>query len=251
MKKRSLHEEYRKNPPQHVTILGLGPSVDDYVDVCKRLGNRHRYCDETWAINALGDVIKCDLVFHMDDVRIQQIRADAKPESNIASMLEWLKTSDVPVMTSRGHEDYKNLVEFPIEDVINDLTFDYFNSTAAWAVAYAIHIGVKKISLFGCDYTYPNAHHAEKGRACLEFWLGVASARGIKIGLSQNTTLMDAIYDRQQRLYGYDTRQVHFDFEDSGVKVRFEEIETLPTAEEIEAEYDHSKHPNKLMEAQK
>jgi hypothetical protein len=50
----------------------------------------------------------------------------------------------------------------------------YFNSTAAYAVAYAIHMGVKKISVFGMDFTYPNAHDAEKGRACVEFWLGIA-----------------------------------------------------------------------------
>jgi hypothetical protein len=48
--------------------------------------------------------------------------------------------------------------------VINSCGIAYFNNTAAYAVAYAVHIGVKKITLFGCDYTYPNAHDAEKGR---------------------------------------------------------------------------------------
>ena len=30
--------------PAHVTILGLGPSLEQYVDITKRLGGKHAYC---------------------------------------------------------------------------------------------------------------------------------------------------------------------------------------------------------------
>lgn len=226
---------------KHIAILGLGPSLDQYLEITKRLGGRSKFCDETWAINALGDVFACDLVFHMDDIRIQQIRAAAAPASNIAAMVKWLKASRVPVVTSRKHPDYPALVEFPLEDVLNHLGHDYFNNTAAYAVAFAIHIGAEKISLFGMDYTYPNAHDAEKGRACVEFWLGQAHARGIKINLPKTTTLMDSMYPRASRLYGYDTVEVDFDVQEDGtLKLGFTERQTLPTAEEIERNYDHS-----------
>jgi hypothetical protein len=59
---------------------------------------------------------------------------------------------------------------------------------------------------------------------------------------------MDAIYSRQERLYGYDTRTVTFNTDNPGrIMVEFTENEQLPTAEEIEAAYDHSKHPNALV----
>ena len=226
---------------KHIAILGLGPSIDQFVDTVKRVGGRHRFCDEVWAINALGDIFQCDLVFHMDDVRIQEIRAAARPDSNIAAMLPWLKTSRVPVVTSRANPNYPPLVEFPLEDVLNNLGHDYFNSTAAYAVAFAIHIGAAKISLFGIDYTLPNQHQAEKGRACVEYWLGKAQERGIKIALPKTTTLMDAMHTRAERLYGYDCVDIDFDIQpDGGVKLTFTERETLPTAEEIERAYDHS-----------
>jgi hypothetical protein len=226
---------------KHVAILGLGPSLDQYLEITKRLGGRHRFCDEVWAINALGGVFDCDLIFHMDDVRIQEIRAKAAPASNIAAMLQWLKHSKVPVVTSRANKDYPALVEFPLEDVLNHLGHDYFNSTAAYAVAYAIHAGATKISLFGMDYTYPNAHDAEKGRACVEFWLGQAHARGILINLPKTTTLMDSMYPRAARLYGYDCVDVAFKSQaDGSVKLEFTERETMPTAAEIERNYDHS-----------
>jgi len=228
-------------PEKHVAILGLGPSLDQYLELTKRMGGRHAFCDETWAINALGSVFACDLVFHMDDVRIQEIRAAAKPESNIAAMVKWIKTSPVPVVTSRKHPDYPALVEFPLQDVLNHLGHDYFNNTAAYAVAFAIHVGATKISLFGMDYTYPNVHDAEKGRACVEFWLGQAHARGVHINLPKTTTLMDSMYPQASRLYGYDTLDIEFNMQPDGeLKLAMTERATLPTAEEIEKLYDHS-----------
>lgn len=231
-----------KTPGKHIAILGLGPSLDQYLEITKRLGGRSKFCDETWTINALGDVFGCDLVFHMDDVRIQEIRAAAAPASNIAAMLRWLRTSPAPVVTSRAHPDYPALVEFPLQDVLNHLGHDYFNSTAAYAIAFAIHTGAAQISVFGMDFTYPNSHDAEKGRACVEFWLGQAHARGIKINLPKTTTLMDSCYPSASRLYGYDTLDVGFHIQEDGeLKLDFKPRETLPTAAEIERSYDHSK----------
>lgn len=234
--------------PRHVVILGLGPSVHSYTNHVMRLGGRHYFADEVWAINALGDVLACDRVFHMDQVEIQEMRAAEKPQSNIAVMIEWLKKHPGPIYTSIKKDGYPGLVELPIEAMINNLGYAYFNGTAAYAVAYAIHIGVKKISLFGIDFTLPNAHHAEQGRGCVEFWLGVASERGIELGLAEQTSLMDSIHDpkdeNELRLYGYDTVKVTVERVSGAAKLSFTPREKKPTAAEIEDRYDHSKHPS-------
>lgn len=236
--------------PEHVAILGLGPSLEQYVDMVKRLGGKHVYCDEVWGINAVAGVIMCDRVFHMDDVRVQEARAKAAPESNIAHMLEWLRVHPGPIITSRAHPDYPGLVEFPLEEVLNRTgRAPYFNSTAAYAVAYAIYLGVKRISLFGVDFTYPNAHQAEKGRACVEYWLGVAAQVGIVVNVPKTTTLLDAMNSQADRLYGYDTLDVTLRVDGDRLCVDLVERETIPTAEEMEARYDHSQHPNALVEA--
>lgn len=249
-RKLQIQERIDRPVPAHVVILGLGPSCEAYVDLVKRLGSRHRFADEVWAINALGDVLQCDRIFHMDDVRVQEIRAEARPQSNIAAMLEWLKRHPGPIYTSQLHPDYPGLVEFPLEDVINTCGIAYFNNTAAYAVAYAVHIGVKQITLFGCDYTYPNAHDAEKGRACTEFHLGIAKARGIRIGIPANTSLMDGCAAHADRLYGYDMVEVTMDGgDDEPVRVSFSQKVNVPTADEIEARYDHSKHPSPLVKS--
>jgi len=237
--------------PEHVVILGMGPSLECYVDVVKRLGNRRKFADEVWAINALGDIVQCDRIFHMDDVRVQERRAAAKPESNIAAMLDWMRTHPGPIYTSRPHPDYPGLVAFPLQDVINSCGIAYFNSTAAYAVAYAVHLGVKKLTMFGIDYTLPNAHHAEKGRGCVEFHLGIAKARGIVLGFPDNTSLMDAAAPFDERVYGYDTLDLDMQEDELGhVTVTSKPREEFATAEEIEWRYCHARSANALLRAQ-
>ena len=68
-----------------------------------------------------------------------------------------------------------------------------------------------------------------------------AQARGIELLMPCETTLMDAYCGRAARLYGYDTLDVKFNMQPDGtVKLDFKPRESLPTAEEIEANYDHS-----------
>lgn len=225
--------------PESVAILGLGPSVTEYLELSKRLGGKH--VDEVWGINALGNVFACDRIFHMDDVRVQMARAALRPESNIAKMLQWMRVHPGPIYTSRSHPDFPGLVEFPLRDVVAHFGQAYFNSTAAYAVAYALHLGVKRIELYGFDFTYPNAHHAEKGRACVEFWLGLAIAHGVDVKVPHVSSLLDAC-SPSERLYGYDTVHVSMRRDDEGelhVTMTERDPEDIPSAEEIEARYDH------------
>lgn len=241
-------DEARPPQPNHVVIVGLGPSSEEWPAMAKRLGGRRAFCDEVWAINGLGDVLACDRIFHLDDVRIQEIRAAARPDSNIAEMLKWMRTHKGPIYTSRAHPDYPGLVDYPLADVLNACGgLAYLNNTAAAAVAFAVYLGVKEITCFGMDYTYPNAHDAEKGRACTEFYLGIAKARGIQIGIPAQTSLLDSCSAEQDRIYGYDTLELDIGNDGERMTIAMTPRTALPTAEEIEARYDHSKHPNPLV----
>lgn len=232
-----------------VAILGLGPSLGQYVELTKRLGARSKLCDETWGINAVGDIVQCDRVFHMDDVRVQEARASAAPESNIAAMLGWMRRHPGPIYTSIPHPDYPGTVAFPLQAVARSTGQMYWNSTAAYAVSLAIHEGAGEILCFGMDFTYPNAHDAEKGRACVEFWLGLAAGRGIKVVAPRTSTLLDACYPKSERFYGFDYVDIKHDGAGDDLALTFEPRAEadIPTAQEIEARYDHSKHPNPLI----
>lgn len=241
---RTLVARARRRVGRHVAILGLGPSLEAFVDHTKRLGGATAYCDEVWGINAVGDVVQCDRIFHMDDVRVQEARAKLKPAGNIASMLRWMKKHPGPIYTSHVEPGYPGLVPFPLQDVVRGTGHAYFNGTVAYALAFAIWSGVRRVSIFGCDYSYQNSHHAERGRACLEYWIAIAKERGIAIAVPDKTSLLDAIEGPDAMFYGYDGYKVRL-----GAKMAIQmEAKPLPTAEEMERRYDHSRPTNPLVE---
>jgi hypothetical protein len=95
-------------------------------------------------------------------------------------------------------------VEFPLEEVVNAVGTWYLNNTVAYAIAFAIAAKVKKIMVYGVDFSYKgNVHFAEAGRACCEFLLSKAIERGILVGIAQNSSLLDTSLPHNQKLYGY------------------------------------------------
>lgn len=278
----------------HVAILAMGPSADDYARHAAIAGGRESAFDEVWTCNAFGSVFHADRIFHMDDVRIQQIRADGGNEQ-IANMLAWMKKHPGPIYTSRAlprepntermkelqeslpylsHDSengavsewdrvryelqkleieakliegggFKGLVEFPLEDVINATGgMPYFNSTPAYMIGMAMMEKVKRMHLFGLDYAFNDKYRAERGRSCIEYWLGRAIERGIEVATSKKAWLFDQ--NRTDKLYGYDTRRVSAVLQPDGMfKLTFTEVDSLPTAEAIEAAYSVECGPTK------
>ena len=84
-----------------IAILGMGPSADAYARHAAGTGDVRQSFDETWTVNAFGSIFRADRVFHMDDIRIQQIRADAG-NAQIAALLDYLQRTPGPVYTSRA-----------------------------------------------------------------------------------------------------------------------------------------------------
>ena len=196
-------------------------------------GVRDAKVDEIWAINAIGLRIRHDLLFHMDDCRVQEVRAVNNP--SVATLLELLRASPA-FFTSTVYPEYPGAIAYPLETVVNDLRTTYLNGTTAYAVAYAIHQEVKEIHLYGVDFSYPNVHKAESGRGCVEHLLGIAHARGIRVVLPNDTTLMDMNVPKAWKPYGFDAHDVDFVDVEGFIEVRMKP-KAIPTAEEIERRY--------------
>src|SRR5512143_1483673 len=129
-----------------VAIVGMGPSAYSYVRRCGASGGRHVEFDQVWTVNNYGDILAADLIFHMDDVRVQQLRADAGNEQ-MGHMLAWMKTTKTPIITSRPHPDYPSMVAYPLEDVVNSVCgkMVYFDTTPSYMVPYAMWKGATSI----------------------------------------------------------------------------------------------------------
>jgi hypothetical protein len=172
-----------------------------------RLGDRKKIADETWAVNKSAALVTHDLVFRMDDLRTKPRSVESYADNLGSKMLDdayfdLLKKSKVPIITSKAYPEYPMSMEYPLHAVINHLGFDYFTTTPAYAIAFAIHIGVEVIRLYGCDYTYPDADMNEKGRGAVEFWCGYAMAKGITVRPCARSTLL-CQNEPDAKLYGF------------------------------------------------
>lgn len=231
----------RGKRPKSVAIVAMGDSSGAWTSAASRAGGRWSVCDEVWVINNLGGVLAHDRVFHMDDLAIQESRVEAQESSALAGMLQWMPHHPL-VYSSRAYARYPGVREYPLEWVLNRVKVDhYFTGTVSYAVAFAIALGVESIHVYGADFHYENPVKREQGRACVEFWLGVAEAKGITVHVPANTTLFDSRWGGRDVLYGYDTEWVRV--EHSG-RYRVSRIprkpEEVPTASEIAARYSHN-----------
>lgn len=187
--------------PQSVAIVGLGPSNRDYVTAAAQKKGAP-IIDEVWVVNSAIDVIRADKAFIMDDLKRLAHRYP-----------EWaakLKHTQVPIITSTAYELYPTSIAYPLDEVFKTIQDDTFTTTVAYMIAYAIHIQVEEMLLYGCDFWYPNSQAVESGLGAVSYLLGIAKQKGIHFKIPQSSTLLDAhmVYVEDGKvkrpLYGYD-----------------------------------------------
>lgn len=79
-------------------------------------------------------------------------------------------------------------IAFPFRTLLEWAPLPYFTSSIAWLVAYAIYLGAEEIGLWGVEMDEREEYFHQ--RACVNFWLGAAMARGIKITLPPGCVIM-------------------------------------------------------------
>lgn len=205
--------------PQHVAIVGAGRSHGHYTVATLQASAPHGGFDEVWAINSAGALLKCDLWFAADNMPdlIERRQGDAYQRA--------LEASTVPIMTTLPDDRIPMSRAMPCADIANAVGYGYFNTSAAWALGYALLNRVPNLHLFGLDFSYEpqvqgdpekmdaaalvetikgfgtTTHMAEKGRACVEFLCGVLMERGVRIHVASGSTLLDQ--STKQPPYGF------------------------------------------------
>lgn len=185
--------------PQSVAIVAMGASHAEYLADCLSKSSRRQVAEETWAINAMAGAILHDRAFIMD--RLSYFREAAKSSPALDGYRDWLHLHQGPIYTSEALSEFPGSVAYPLQEVVNYLGFPYFNSTVAYALAFAIFLKVPMIKLYGCDFLQNDTNDGRKGRACVEYWIATAIARGIKVYIAGTSTLCDQNIKRP--LYGY------------------------------------------------
>ena len=132
---------------------------------------------------------------------------------------KWIRECGIPVFMANRYADSPTSVRYPIERLIAKYGLDYFTSTVsfelAWAIDYieqqvatrALEMQVTPaglralyaeytIGVYGIDLIVGTEYEVQK--ACVEFWLGVATALGITCHIPPECALLKQMYR-----YGY------------------------------------------------
>ena len=209
----------------HVALIGLGSSQIDYVIARENSVN----WDETWGCGSTAAVFDLDRLFMMDPASRFFDTNDAGNQTEV--MRDTLPFLDIPVYSCELDERVPSIVEFPLDEVVTDTRCAYMNNTVAYAVAFAYWNRVSHIDLFGIDFSYKgNIHFAEAGRACVEFWLSKCIEKGIKVGVSPRSALLDSSVPLNERLYGYhrlDNPKVALPKDDEWFVCNYDEMEGM------------------------
>lgn len=183
---------------KNIAIVGLGNSFSEYI-LAKI---RSEKFDEVWAINSMSGVIYHDKCFMMDPPSRFLDTPNAGKQTNImADRLR--KKINIPIFSCTLDKRCPDVVEFPLQEVIQKTGYAYLNNTVAYSFAYAISQEVSELHLYGIDFTHKAVNFAEAGRACCEFWLAIAISKGIKVNIAHNSSLLDMNVPKDQKLYGY------------------------------------------------
>ena len=104
--------------------------------------------------------------------------------------LEFLKTCAVPVYMQHKDERIPTSIEYPLQAVCESVGTGYFTSSVAYMIGLALHEKVDEIKLFGVNAS--SSFEYFKQKACIEYLLGLAKGRGIKVTLTPDCPLLKA-----------------------------------------------------------
>lgn len=124
--------------------------------------------------------IKPDLLFIMDVL-------DEKPQvvtgiQDLGETIQRINKMKVPFIGPFKYEEIPLSEAFPLEEVIKEFGEPYFTNTITYMIAYAMLKGAKEIDMYGVNQASSSEYFYEK--AGVEYWLGIANGRGIKITIN-------------------------------------------------------------------
>jgi len=138
---------------------------------------------------------------------------------------KWLAALTVPIYMQKHYPEVPASIQYPKRRVLAEFGYPrpYFTNHVAWIIALALTEGVTTIGLFGVNYGIRTEYQIQ--RACCEYWIGRAAARGVHIVLPEQSTLLQ----EPVGLYGYDSHD-----NETGARTTEYRDKTYATAEDIQ-----------------
>ncbi len=171
--------------PLKIALIGTAPS------------SRHLapYQDPSWQIwscspGNMNSVPKADAWF--------ELHANLhwpKNQSYGEPYVQWLRTLAIPVYM-QNQQYVPNAVTFPYQEMVKMFGQDFFTSSFAWMMAFALSKGAKEIALYGIDMASREEYILQ--RPGFYYFKNKAEERGCKVSAPFESDIM-----QPPGLYGY------------------------------------------------
>ena len=181
---------YLAHQPRSVALVCMGPSVVDFISETFTQTFTPAFADEIWAINMAANGVWHDVCFWLDDI--------AEENKIRPGLFAAMRRRGRPVITATSYPDIvPTSYPYPAQEIISlgwpVFGRPYLNNGVAMAVAYALWKGVRRLKIYGADFTYPDRAYGEMGRACIESWIVFASHQGMEVVLATHSSLFDTV----------------------------------------------------------
>ncbi len=139
---------------------------------------------EVWALNLIPPIdsqgqLRCDYWFDLHE-RVAQTADD----------LRWIGKCPVPIWVPADLMDAgPNCVRFPLAELEEEFHTSYWSCSFAMQIAFAMHLGFSEVALYGVELSLGTRRERTVEWACTSWWLGFATARGVKISVPERSWL--------------------------------------------------------------
>ena len=145
--------------------------------------------------------VKPDLLCVMDIL-------DEKPQvvsgkDNLGEIINRVNQMGAPLIAPFKYAEIPKSEAFPIEECVKEFGYPYFSNSICYMIAYALMKGAKELEFYGVNQA--GSHEYSEERGGVEYWIGVAIGRGVKVtinGKNSNLLMYKGRYG-QGMLYGY------------------------------------------------
>ena len=96
-----------------------------------------------------------------------------------------------PIYMQEINPDIPMSVKFPIQSMLKQFG-EYFTNSISWELALAIYEGFKEIHVYGVDMAQDDEYTEQ--RPSVEYFLGWAQGRGIRVHVPENSDLLKAFW---------------------------------------------------------
>ena len=150
---------------------------------------------ETWGIYTLCLKRPVSMVWHLHRFETEEyINEPANRKIWEEGIVKYVNENNVPMMCLKKHDNIPTSMVFPIEE----MPLEYAESSIAYMIWYAYHIGATEIETYGVAMAMTSEYRVQLKN--VEYWIGYVRGKGVKVTINEPTEICKG----RKGLYGYD-----------------------------------------------